>query len=81
MLVLQQIKVLPPGSNFTLKDEGRTELQGFISESDGSLGFLTPYESDKYYKIYQNFKVIELKGVLGPVINNIQTIEYIIEVR
>lgn len=81
MLVLQQIKVLPPGSNFTLKDEGRTELQGFISESDGSLGFLTSYESDKYYKIYQNFKVIELKGVLGPVVNNKQTIEYIIKVR
>ena len=81
MLVLQQIKVLPPGSNFTIKDEGRTELQGFISDSDGSIGFLTAYESDKYYKIYQNFKVIKLRGVLGPIVNNIQTIEYIIEVR
>ena len=53
----------------------------FISDSDGSIGFLTAYESDKYYKIYQNFKVIKLRGVLGPVINNTQTIEYIIEVR
>ena len=81
MLVLQQIKVLPAGSSFTIKDEERTELQGFISETDGSLGFLTAYESDKYYRIYQNFKVIELKAVLGPVINNVQTIEYIIKVR
>ena len=49
MLVLQQIKVLPPGSKFTIKDEGRTELQGFISDADGSIGFLTAYESDKYF--------------------------------
>lgn len=81
MLVLQQVKVLPGGSNFTIKDEGRTELQGFISNNDHSIGFLTAYEADKFNRIYSTFKVLELKAVLGCKVNNHQEIDYIITVR
>lgn len=81
MIVLQQIKVLPGGANFIIKDEGRTELQGFISKDDHSIGFLTAYEADKYNKVYSVFKVLELKAVLGCKVNGHQEIDYIITVR
>ena len=81
MLVLQQIKVLPAGAHFVITDEGKEQTEGFISKSDGSIIFLSAYEADKYYKVYSNFRVAELKAELGVIVNNEQTIDYKIEVR
>lgn len=85
MLVLQQIDVLPAGSDFRIEDENKVELEGFISESDHSLCFLTAYESDKYHKIYSTFRVIELKAELGVKVvsdgKEKQEIIYVIKVR
>ncbi len=77
MLVLQQIKVLPAGAHFIITDEGKKQTEGFKSESDGSIIFLSAYEADKYYKVYSSFRVAEL----GVIVNNEQTIDYKIEVR
>lgn len=81
MLVLQQIKVLPAGAHFIITDEGYIQTEGYKSESDGSIIFLSAYEADKYYKVYSNFRVSELKAKLGVKLNNEQTIDYIIEIR
>ncbi len=81
MLLLQQIKVLPNGAHFIITDEGKIQAEGFKSESDGSIIFLSAYEADKYYKVYNTFKVVELKAELGVKLNNEQTIDYKIEVR
>ena len=85
MLVLQQIDVLPAGSDFRIEDENKVELEGFISSDDHSIGFLTAYESDKYHKIYSTFRVIELKAELGVKVvsdgKEEQEIIYVIKVR
>lgn len=81
MLVLQQIKVLPAGAHFIITDEGYIQTEGYKSESDDSIIFLTAYEADKYYKVYSTFRVSELKAKLGVKLNNEQTIDYIIEIR
>lgn len=81
MLVLQQVKVLPAGAHFIITDEGKTQTEGFISESDRSIIFLSAYEANKYYQVYSNFRVAELKAELGVMVNNMQTIDYKIEVR
>lgn len=81
MLVLQQIDVLPAGSDFIIEDENKVELEGFISSDDHSIGFLTAYEADKYHKIYSTFRVIELKAIPGETVNNKQEIIYVIKVR
>lgn len=59
MIVLQQIKVLPVGAKFKIVDEKRIEVMGKIA-TDHSLLFDTIATSERYYNIYQNFKVIEL---------------------
>ena len=81
MIVLQQIKVLPNGAHFIITDEGKIQTEGFKSESDGSIIFLSAYEADKYYKVYSTFKVVELKAEPGVIANSEQTIDYKIEVR
>lgn len=81
MLVLQQLDVLPAGSDFRIEDENKVVLEGFISGTDHSLCFLTTYESEKYYKIYSTFRVIELKAIPGVVVNNKQENIYVIKVR
>lgn len=59
MIVLQQIKVLPVGAKFKIVDEKRIEVLGKIA-SDRSIIFETVATANRYYNIYQNFKVIEL---------------------
>lgn len=81
MLVLQQLDVLPAGSNFSIVDENKIELEGFISESDHSLCFHTAYESDKYHKVYSTFRVVQLTTKLGALCNGEYEIDYVIKVR
>lgn len=64
MIVLQQIKVLPVGAKFKIVDEQWIEVLGKIA-SDHSIIFDTTATADRYYKIYQNFRVIELNVELN----------------
>lgn len=64
MIVLQQIKVLPVGAKFKIVDEQRIEVLGKIA-SDHSIIFDTTSTADRYYNIYQNFRVIELNVELN----------------
>ena len=59
MLVLQQIKVLPAGAKFKIIDEHRTEVMGKVAE-DYSLIFDNADIANRYYKIYSNFRVVNL---------------------
>ena len=81
MLVLQQIDVLPAGSDFRIEDGNKVELEGFISSDDHSIGFLTAYESDMYYNIYSTFRVMELEAIPDIIVNNKQVVIYVIKVR
>lgn len=81
MLVLQQLDVLPAGSDFTIEDENRIILKGFISGTDHSIYFPTAYESDKYYKMYSTFRVVELTAKLGALCDGDYEIDYVIKVR
>ena len=82
MIVLDQVKVLPKGATFRIFDVSDIpKLEGFIAESDGSIYFETAYEGELFHRVYSIFKVLELKAVAGPIINNKQTIEYNITVR
>jgi hypothetical protein len=83
MLVLQQTKVLPVGAKFKIIDENRVEVIGKIA-SDHSIIFDTTSTADRYYKIYSNFRVLELnvdlsehKDVWGEAID----VSFIIKVR
>lgn len=76
MLVLQQLKVLPAGARFIICDMGNCELVGKIAESDKSIIFDSPYDAEKYNKVYSTFKVAELN-----VTNNAFCNTFIIEVR
>lgn len=76
MLVLQQLKVLPAGSRFLICDLGNCELVGKIAESDKSIIFDSPYDADKYNKIYSTFKVTSLD-----IADNAFCKTFIIEVR
>lgn len=64
MIVLQQVKVLPVGAKFKIVDEQRIEVLGEIA-SDHSIIFDTTPTADRYYNIYQNFRVIELNVELN----------------
>ena len=65
MLVLQQIDVLPAGSDIVIMDGDKVDFRFLKCESDESLIFNDAHDADKYYKMLCNFHVYGLKANLG----------------